>query len=308
MKARIFLFCALFSFLATSHLQALRISIPFKLAGKVIILPATVNGISGNFILDTGIPHAVLNAAYFDGQKVDRVYSSVLGATPKIKATHAKVELKGLCWKGVYAEVLPLEHLETIKGMPILGLLGGRMLRNYMLWIDYEQKLIWLEKDGEQWETSFFPLHSGESLETQSFRFKNGSPSIQVELGDASYLFSLDTGAETNVIHSKHQAAFAPFFNLEQQKVLTSFTKKTDRITSTVIYDMRVKAIKCNPMVSTFINLSDWNTSTKGPKVAGILGYEFLHQFRICIDFKSRVLHLIPNNKQEKRALYMTKK
>ncbi len=308
MKARIYLFCALFSFLTTSHLQALRISIPFKLAGKMIILPATVDGISGNFILDTGIPHAVLNAAYFDGQKVDRVYSSVLGATPKIKATHAKIELKGLCWKGVYAEVLPLEHLETIKGMPILGLLGGRMLRNYMLWIDYAQKLIWLEKDGEHWETSFFPLHSRESLETQSFRFKNGSPSIEVELGKASYLFSLDTGAETNVIHSKYQTAFAPFFNLERQKVLTSFTKKTDRITSTLIYDMKVKGMECQPMISTFLDLSDWNTSTKGPKVAGILGYEFLHQFRICIDFKSRILYLIPNHKLEKRALYMTKK
>ena len=308
MKARIFLFCALFSFLSISHLQALRISIPFKLAGKVIILPATINGISGNFILDTGIPHAVLNAAYFDGQKVDRVYSSVLGAIPKIKATHAKVQLKSLLWKGVYAEILPLEHLETIKGMPIHGLIGGRMLRNYMLWIDYEQQLIWLEKEGEQWETSFFPLHAGEAMVEQSFRFKNGSPSIEMELGNFSYLFSVDTGAETNVIDTKYQTDFAPFFNLERQKVLTSFTKTADRITSTLIYDMKVNGIKCQPMISTFLALSDWNTSTKGPKVAGILGYEFLHQFRICINFRSRTLYLIPNNELQKRALYMTKK
>lgn len=308
MKVRISLFCALCSFLTTSHVQALRISIPFKLADKMIILSATVNGKSGNFVLDTGIPHAVLNAAYFDGQKVDRVYSSVLGTTPKIKATHAKVEVKSLRWKWVYAEVLPLEHLEKIKGMPILGLLGGRMLRNYMLWIDYEQELIWLEKDGDQWETSFFPLHSDESLIEQRFHFKNGSPSVKVKLGDTSYPFSLDTGAETNIIDSKYRSAFAPFFNLERQKVLTSFTQKADRITSTLIYDMKVDGKSCQPMISTFLSLSDWNTSTKGPKVTGILGYEFLHQFRVCIDFKSRVLYLVLNNNSKKRASSMTKK
>lgn len=308
MKVRTSLFCALFSFLTISQVKALRISIPFKLAGKVIIIPATVNGISGNFILDTGIPHAVLNAAYFDGQKVDRIYSSVLSATPKIKATYAQVQLKGLHWNGVYAEVLPLEHLETIKGMPIHGLLGGRMLRNYMLWIDYQQQFIWLEKNGDEWETSYFPLAPGETVLEHEFRFKNGSPSIYVELGGTSHLFTLDTGAETNVIDTKYQTAFAPFFNLERQKVLTSFTKQADRITSTLIYDMKVMNTKCQPMISTFLSLSEWNTSTKGPKVAGILGYEFLHQFRVCIHFKKRMMYLIPNEQLQAREIFTTKK
>lgn len=308
MKARITLFCAFFSLLATSHLQALRISIPFKQAGKMIILPATVNGVSGNYILDTGIPHVVLNAAYFDGQKVDRVYSSVLGTTPKIKASHVKIELKGLTWKGVYAEILPLEHLETIKGMPILGLIGGQMLRKYMLWIDYEQQFIWLEKEGSTWETSFFPAPTEGSVLQQVFRFKNGSPSIQIQLGKSKYLFSLDTGAETNIIDSKYQSTFAPYFNLERQKVLSSFTKEANPITSTLLYGMKIDGLACQPMISTFLTLREWNTSTKGPKVAGILGYEFLQQFRVCIDFKSRILYLIPADQHQKRILYMTKK
>ncbi|MBX2875341.1 MAG: retropepsin-like domain-containing protein [Saprospiraceae bacterium] len=274
----------------------------------MIVLPATVNGISGNFILDTGIPHAVLNAAYFDGQEVDRVYSSVLGTTPKIKASHVKVQLDALCWKGVYAEILPLEHLETIKGMPILGLIGGRMLRKYMLWIDYEQQYIWLEKEGSTWETSFFPAPTKESVLEQVFRFKNGSPSIQIQLGKSNYLFSLDTGAETNIIDTKYRSTFAPYFNLERQKVLSSFTKSPDRITSTLLYGMNVSGLACQPMISTFLALGEWNTSTKGPKVAGILGYEFLHQFRVCINFKSRILYLIPADQHQKRVLYMTKK
>ena len=273
MKVRILL-CALFSFLVLSHLQALRISISFKLVGKMIVLPATVNGVSGNFILDTGIPHAVLNANYFDGTKVDRTYSGLNGTRPKIKADYVKIRLQSLIWKAVYAEILPFKHLEQIKGIPILGLLGGRMLRSYSLWIDYANQLIWLEKNAEQWETAYFRAPTGGSIEQQSFNFKNGSPTLQVHLDGIPYQFSLDTGAETNVIDPKHQENFAAHYNLQEVKMLRSFSQQAQRISSTLLYDMRLGRVPCQPMVTTFLSISKWNTGTKGPKVDGILGYD----------------------------------
>jgi len=303
-----FLFCALLSLLAIPNLQASRISMPFKLAGKMIILPATVNGVSGNFILDTGIPHAVLNASYFDGQKVARAYHGVNGTTTQVKANHVKVQLGAISWKGVYAEILPLAHLETIKGLPILGLLGGRMLRNYTLWIDYGQQLIWLEKEATQWETPYFKASTGASLVMQSFRFKNGSPCLDLKIGGHPYRFSLDTGAETNIIDPKYRIALTPYFNLEEQKVLSSFSQTTKRITSTLLYGMSLEGIPCQPMVTTFCPISELNTSTKGPKVAGILGYEFLSQFKLCINFKNRFIYLIPDHEKQNQSLYYSKK
>lgn len=307
MNTRI-LFCALFSLIAISHLQALRISMPFKLAGKMIILPATVNGVSGNFILDTGIPHAVLNASYFDGQKVARAYHGVNGTTTEVKADHVKVQLGAMTWKGVYAEILPLAHLETIKGLPILGLLGGRMLRNYTLWIDYAQQLIWLEKEAIQWETPFFNEAINTPLVTQAFRFKNGSPCIDLKIGDHPFKFSLDTGAETNIIDSKYKNTLSPFYNLEEQKVLSSFSKTSQSITSTLLYGMKLEGLSCQPMVTTFCPISELNTSTKGPKVAGILGYEFLSQFKLCINFKDRLIYLIPDYEKQNQSQYFSKK
>jgi len=39
--------------------------IPFTRVGNLIVVQASVNSIFGNFILDTGSPHLVLNTTYF---------------------------------------------------------------------------------------------------------------------------------------------------------------------------------------------------------------------------------------------------
>jgi hypothetical protein len=50
-----------------------KLVIPFRQAGNLIIVEATIDGLRGNFILDTGAPYLVLNATYF------RDYEEVAG-------------------------------------------------------------------------------------------------------------------------------------------------------------------------------------------------------------------------------------
>lgn len=307
MKARI-LFCAVFLFLTNSHLQALRISMPFRLVGKMIVLPATVNGVSGNFILDTGIPHVVLNANYFEGKKVDRAYRGITGSRSAVTADYVKIQVQDLSWKAVYAEILPLQHLEQIKGIPILGLLGGKMLRSFSLWIDYAAQRIWLEKHALQWETPYFQPSPGLGMVQQSFDFKNGGPTLQLQLAGIPYQFTLDTAAETNIIDRKYQEEFASHYNLEKIKVLRGFGQTGQRISSTLLYDLKLGPFPCRPMVTTFISISQLNQGTKGPRVDGILGYEFLSQFRTCINFKTRQIYFIPDPKVQSHPLFSAKK
>ena len=43
--------------------------IPFELAGRIIVVQAEVNGVAGNFLLDSGAPVIMLNRSYFnDGE------------------------------------------------------------------------------------------------------------------------------------------------------------------------------------------------------------------------------------------------
>ncbi|MEZ5173535.1 MAG: hypothetical protein R2850_08510 [Bacteroidia bacterium] len=41
------------------------LTLPLKRAGNLILLEVMVDGVRGNFILDTGAPHLVLNTTYF---------------------------------------------------------------------------------------------------------------------------------------------------------------------------------------------------------------------------------------------------
>ena len=53
-------------------------TIPFQLAGKLIIVKATVDGQPGNFILDTGVSKLVLNDRYFEGEPTDKVFTALM--------------------------------------------------------------------------------------------------------------------------------------------------------------------------------------------------------------------------------------
>src|SRR5215210_6965712 len=65
--------------------------IPFSRAGNLIVVQARADTIDGNFILDTGAPHLILNLTYFREypatQQPDAEQNSVTGAGPAVVKT-----------------------------------------------------------------------------------------------------------------------------------------------------------------------------------------------------------------------------
>ncbi len=282
--------------------------IPIKLVGKMILVQATIDGIEGNFILDTGIRNVVLNSKYFKGSPIDRQFHGINGEVGEMQAAYFQVELASFRWKGIYAEIIPLQHLESLKGKPIHGLIGGHIFRNYALWLDYAGQEMWLEKTPESWATSFFSSDNPSMIEAQQFKYKGGSPCISINIGGSPFMFSLDTGAETNILDTRFKAALSPYYNIDSQTVLYSFRKESSETSYTRLYSLQVGRLPCRPMRTSFLNLSEWNRVSAGPTVDGILGYEFFDQFKVCIHFKKRMIYLIPNEDPHAREIFTTKK
>lgn len=307
MYTRLF-FSVLFLTLSAQISASSPTQIPFTLVGKMILVKATIDGVEGNFILDTGIRNIVLNSRYFKGSPIDRQFYGINGEVGEMQAGYFQLQMASLHWKGVYAEIISLQHIERLKGKRIHGLIGGHLFRNYALWLDYIEQKMWLQKAPQSWATEFFSADDPSIIEAQGFKYKGGSPCISIDIGGSPYLFSLDTGAESNILDTRFKVSLSPYYNIDSQTVLYSFRKESSEASYTRLYSLQMGKLRCRPMRTSFLNLSEWNRVTTGPKVDGILGYEFLHQFKVCIHFKKRMIYFIPSEDGNAREIFTTKK
>lgn len=287
-------------------LQATPTKISFRLVGKLVVVQATVDGLTGNFILDTGVDHLVLNKKYYKGFPVNEKFFGINGEVGSLEATYVKVQLSDLSWKGTYAKIIPLAAIERARGLRIHGLIGGQLFRKYRLWLSYDKKEIQLEMATKV--GNFRPFVDSVNVVEQRFKSRFHTPCLAIELGRQTFRFALDTGAETNVIHKDLQEVFDPHFNLDNKTPIHGFLVSPQSSDATRLYGVKVGTIFCQPMPVAFVDLSEWNRQTNGPDVDGILGYEFLRQFEVCIDFKFSKIYFSPSQETKSNTLPVTKK
>ena len=146
------------------------------------------------------------------------------------------------------------------------------------------------------------------AMHLQKFRYKADSPCLYLQLAKKSYLFSLDTGAEVNVLDQKYKDELTVYYGEQAPKALYSFKGDHSPTSFVRLNGLQLGNYASQPMQTAFFDLSQWNRQTIGPAVDGILGYEFLHQFRICIDFKDRQIYLLPIQKPMSREIFKAKK
>ncbi len=112
-----------------------------------MLLELKADSLSGNFILDTGAPHLVLNKTYFRNYPTfGAVYASgITGSVePGAEIRLGKLDFGGLYFEDVDADMISLSHLEEKKGVRILGLLGLNLFKNLEMLIDIEQSTLTL--------------------------------------------------------------------------------------------------------------------------------------------------------------------
>jgi hypothetical protein len=142
-----------YSFRFTSAKRKL-VRIPFQWHSNLIIVPVTINGSDTlNFILDTGISMTLLTdpkaANAMDLHYVRKVDITGVGQGSSLEALVAinnKINLMGIEAKGQSIVTLSEDvlHLSNYVGIPIHGVFGFDIFRQFVVKIDFHQKILTL--------------------------------------------------------------------------------------------------------------------------------------------------------------------
>jgi hypothetical protein len=138
--------------------------IPFTMAGNLIIIKAKADTIEGNFILDTGAPHLVLNITYFRDYKIIQETNEIQTATTGAGASVSRTQIRQFSIGSIHhrkidADLTNLGHIENIRGIRILGLIGIDLLKQCEMIIDYERSLIYLHHISRKEATGYKSVH-----------------------------------------------------------------------------------------------------------------------------------------------------
>ena len=266
-------------------------SIPFQLNKKFIIVHASADGKKGNFLLDTGVSEMILNNKHFNGKLTDSHFYGIHGNEIEKETKFVRFYLEGFEKKTI-AILTDFNALESMTGVELLGVIGNNIFKNCELVIDYtfkELTIYQLDKNG-------IPLSSKEihqnSLDTLSFLWVLGIPLVEVYANGKLLKMLVDSGATANVIDENEVEGLNTDLNLLREVSLISFGPEKVSVKYQLIDKLRVGKLICPPMKTLFVSLDHLNEIQTRSNVHGILGYEFMSNFRVAINFKKREVYL----------------
>lgn len=288
-----FLICSLLLAGVLPSLQASPKIIPFRIVRNLMVIRATVNGQTGNYIFDTGIPGMVLNARYFEGRPNYGGdcggLQSIGGTSGDCRGDYVQMHLGELSVRG-YAAVVDLSRMEQLKRMNILGMLGMQALKQFEIVLDYstqEIQLYALDSKGNRRDLEDYLLPD----ETFQLKLLEHIPYITMEQNGQVWRLGLDTGAELNILAEAHLADLAATARDRQERKMLGMDGVVRNLHAARIPAVLLGAGDLPRMQTLFMPLHHLN-QLSGPDLDGLLGQEFLQYFRTAINFKKRELYL----------------
>jgi predicted aspartyl protease len=270
--------------------------VPLRLAGgaqPLVLVPTFVNE-SGpyDFILDTGAGLCLITPALASelGIAVARSRTGLgaagavdigLGVADSVavgRASASRIEV------GITRE---LERVASVVGAPIHGALGFPFLRKFRLVLDYRTQTLELRENGEFSATP-------DAMETRvSFQLASAQKPLillPVQLnGRGPYQLALDTGASTTVISSEMARELSvvgmpiPGVTGGGGSLLASAAKLDSiAIGNATAEDLAVVILDALKPLSEAV----------GKRIDGILGYNFLCDYTVTVDYPRELLTL----------------
>ncbi len=257
----------------------------FGLYNDMIVVEGMVDGIEGNFILDTGAPGLVLNSQYFSGIPSEHEILGLNGGSGVLEQHIEKFRWKCIEKEGIQSIVVDLQYLETALEIPILGLIGYELIRNHELVIDYPSRTIehrTLLSTGEI-RTEYSELQL-------PFTLTMHLPVMEVKLQGRTGQLIVDTGSEDNFLDISLLDG-----DIDEDgkcKLLINMNKEKKRVHREVI---PLTSIKGNVFINMEFLVMDFHRSKVNERISadGILGFPALKRFRkFSINYQDRMILL----------------
>ena len=259
------------------------IQVPFALVNNLPVVQATVNGRTGNFVLDTGAEATLLNRHYFAG--VPTAAPAGAGATGAFKHT-SSFRINRLAWQGLTVQDVDLTTMDLnhLGAAPLLGLLGADLLAHYAVTVDYATRTVVLRASGGP-----SPLPPRLTL---PFARRGHLPVIQVTIARQSYDLAIDSGASVNMLSENLWTELEGDLTTPFTTSLGGAATRVQTVKGgTVKRALLAHQLPLVNMVTVFTTIGPLANSQPTP-IDGILGYEFLRQYQVTINYPKGVVEL----------------
>lgn len=270
------------------------VRIPFKMAGTLITLQASVNGDTGAFVFDTGSSDLILNKRIY--KKGAKRYVNSRGAWGE----GGRTELSWISTLLIDDFELPadraalhdLSHLEKSKNIKINGVLGYDVLKQYEIYVDFYLMQLTLFKTNEEGQRIDTKLMTDVEVGSLDFEKRRHGIILKVRSGADTLRIVLDTGAELNHLSKNVSAAvLANYIPMKRLEIIDMHGKGTEAMAGmmTNLYFSDLFVLHSTPTIIS--DLSDISRIF-GTTLDGIVGTWLLQNKRVLLNYNSQTLTL----------------
>ncbi len=281
------------------------ITVKFKSASNLIIIPVTINGSDTlNFILDTGVRFPIITELPFINKLnlnyLMPVQVKGLGKGESLTAYRSgnnKMEIPGLVANNQEVQMIIDENFQIshMLGIPVHGLIGFNLFKDYIVKIDYYNEKLTLYKPEyykyrDRKKDIILPLH-----------FEGNKPFVRTsivmdDLTEVPVKLLVDTGASDAIWLSTNsdKRIKLPENNIETflgRGLSGDLFGKKGRIdgiwVGPLVLPKPIVAFPNSELIDQLISSNDRN---------GTLGAEILRRFIVTVDYRNKRLKLHPTS------------
>ena len=282
------------------------ISIPFKSSSNLIIIPVTINESDTlNFILDTGVRYPIitelpfvnkLNLNYLMPVEIKGLGEGV--ELTAYRSANNTISMKGLTAQNQEVQMIIDENFQIshILGLPVHGLIGFNLFKDYIVEIDYINEKLTLNKP------EYYKYRDRKKDIIMPLNFDGNKPFVNTSIltednNKVPVKLLVDTGASDAIWLSEKSDErikypknhIETFIGRGLSGDLFGIKGRIDGIwVGPLILSQPIVAFPNSELIDQLISSNDRN---------GTLGAEILRRFYVTIDYRNSRLTLRPNHK-----------
>lgn len=265
-----------------------RMTVPFQLHDRLIVVDAEVEGVRGKFMVDTGAQDALsLNSSLFPelAARSSAMGDSPHGANGEIHDV-VQTEASGFRWQEleldtVSATLWNMDHLaEAAEIDHLVGLIGYGLLERFLIEFDYDARrlvLTRLEADGTPVEKI---APAGHTFQAEMMFHV---PVVEVQLGGQTLRLAIDSGAEQGMIQTRWSGTLEGGYTELGMSEMTGADKNTQTGMEVRFDELAIGDLAYEDMPFRFNDLQFGHAV----EIDGLLGQPFLSRFRTALNLRT---------------------